>query len=159
MIGGGSTGPDQHKVALEKLEFKCKYHNANISKMREHIKSGKPFILHGPSHYIAVCDYDNEGNYFYVNSTVNSSYGHLTGWHSESILKDDSTRQISRNGVMIELNWTITEQEKQKFNHFYSSMGGAWNSPHTHEKIATTGYQYTDGGAQWLKTFLYPPNY
>ena len=64
--------------------------------------------------------------------TQDGYYGPLTGWRSRSTLKDKN----AGSAVLIELSWTLSEEEKGNLNNFYKSMGGAWSKPaNTNESL------------------------
>lgn len=86
------------------------------------LKQGKPVVYHTDDHYIALCDRSSDGDILVLNSTTSSGYAPYTGWRTEKTVRD----AYAGAGVLVALNWNIKNDDKQKLNNYFQSMGGAW---------------------------------
>lgn len=117
----GGSGPSTLKDALKYFGFSAQLMYSTSSAV-SWLKEGKPVVFHVYDHYIALCDIDSDGKVLVLNSTTSSSYGPSTGWVTQQTLKN----KYYSTGVLVGLNWNISNDEKQKLKNFYQSMGGAW---------------------------------
>lgn len=116
--GKGGIGPDQCVSGLNKNGFHAKK-ISGLSAWRGTLEEGKGLVFHLYYHY--VCLYDIVGNYTYCANPV-PKYRLARGWQTISAADHAGIGGHTK----VELNWTMSEAEKQKINHFYKSMGGAW---------------------------------
>ena len=116
--GKGGIGPAQCVSGLNKNGFHARNING-LSAWRGTLEEGKGLVFHLYWHY--VCLYDIVGNYTYCANPV-PRYRLARGWQTISAADHAGIGGHTK----VELNWTISEAEKQKINHFYKSMGGAW---------------------------------
>ena len=129
---GSGSAPSAHVRALNKLNFKAELYSSRDT-LISHLRSGRPAVIHVHNHYICAASISpDESKILMINSTENGGYSPATGWADTSTVEK---RRGGRSAVRVSLNWTITDTDKAKFNHFYNSMGGAWNKPYVHEKI------------------------
>ena len=87
------------------------------------LREGKPVVFFEGDHYI--CLYDIDGDRILAANPGGSYSGFGSGWQSSATVD----REGRGNHNIVSLAWTISEDEKQKINHFYKSMGGAWSRP------------------------------
>lgn len=117
--GYGGIGPTQCVTGLKKNGFAAR-NISGLSAWRSTLEEGKGLVFHLYWHY--VCLYDIVGNYTYCANPV-PKYRLRRGWQTISAANSAGIGGHTK----VELNWNISEDEKQKINHFYRSMGGAWS--------------------------------
>lgn len=120
-LAAGGSGQDTIRDALKSFGFSAQLFSSTNSAI-EWLKNGKPVVFHVWDHYIALCDIDSDGKVLVLNSTTSSDYGPSTGWVTQQTLRD----RYWSAGVLVANNWSISNDEKQKLQNYYQSMGGAW---------------------------------
>lgn len=120
-ISHDGSGQETIKEALIDFGFSAKLCSSTDSAI-SWLNEGKPVVFHVPDHYIALCDIYTDGTVVVLNSTTSSDYGPKTGWVTQQTLRN----RYYRPGVLVSLNWSISNDEKLKLQNFYQSMGGAW---------------------------------
>ena len=136
--GYGGVGPYGLVKALNKHNFSARQVSGG-SNWRAALMSGKAFVFHEYGHYCCCYDCNNAGTSILF-SNPGGSYGGLgSGWHSYTSVNNKGIG----GHVVPTLTWTISESEKQKIQHFYQSMGGAWNRPDNNGRLLP--YIYNGG--------------
>ena len=134
----GSSGSEHGDITrgLKELGFSVEI-TYNWNKVVDHLSTRRPVVYHKPGHYKAAIAISNDKNKIYmINSSGNANYSPKNGWTAISGPKREFAYESGRQSVLVSLNYNVSDKDKQKFNHFYSSMGGAWTRPEVQEKIA-----------------------
>lgn len=136
--GYGGVGPAGLVKALNKHNFNARQVSGG-SNLRAALMSGKALVFHEYGHYCCCYDINNAGTNILF-SNPGGSYGGLgSGWHSYNSVNNKGIG----GHVVPTLTWTISEAEKQKIQHFYTSMGGAWSRPDNNGRLLP--YVYNGG--------------
>ena len=124
LVGATSSSgssPSTNAAKLRDLGFSAQVYSGATTAF-DWLKTNKPCIFHVYWHYFALTDIAEDGDCLVCNSTTSSSYGPSTGWRTQSTLRNKYYGQ----GVLVGMNWSISEAEKTKINNFYQSMCGTW---------------------------------
>ena len=136
--GYGGVGPDGLVKALNKHNFVARK-VSGFSNWKNAVTSGKAFVFHEYGHYCCVYNANNEATQVLF-SNPGGSYGGLgSGWFNINTVNNKGIG----GHVVPTLNWTISESERQRINHFFKSMGGAWNRPNNNGRLLP--YVYNGG--------------
>ena len=162
VIGGGATGWDQHINGMKKLgnETDKGYFelsvNSSRDKMVEFLKTvGAPVVVHGDDHYVCAAFMDSNKEYIWISDSATNWHGSpSSGWNKISTVKS----YMISTGEYFKLNWTFSEDEKRKLNHFYTSMGGAWSPKFiSKEKVRASGRLDNKYGFYGYNNFIKSP--
>ncbi len=130
----GSTAQNM-KNALEKLNFSCSffYKNSFNTALAELKKSGCAVVFHTKNHYVTILDISKDGKKVLVSNSYGSYYNIPTKWLSVSYMKTRFWKWD--DGLIIRLNYTLSESKKNSVNCFYNSMGTKWIRKNTRQSI------------------------
>ena len=129
-IRQGGSAPEQIQSALKSAGF-----TAVLFKGRDNalawLHENKPLVFHVKDHYNTWVDVlEDNSKVLTANSTLSTDYGPQTGWSSPS------SSVMYYYSVKVGLAWNITEEEKNRLNNFYKSMGGTWDKkPNPNETL------------------------
>lgn len=119
---GHGIAPEGATKGLNSLGFNAKRVSGKENWMNG-LREGKPIVFFEGDHY--VCLYDIDGDRILAGNPGGCYSGFCSGWRSSETVNREGR---GRHNV-VALAWSISEDEKQRINHFYKSMGGAWNRP------------------------------
>lgn len=116
--------------------FNCTYFYKNTfdSALKELKKGGCALIFHTKNHYVAILDISKDGKTVLVSNSYGSFYNIPTKWLSVKYMK---TRFIKNydDGLVVKLNYSLSQSKKDEVNSFYNSMGTNWSRHNTHQTI------------------------
>lgn len=141
--GNGGSGQSDIRDALQHYGFYASlFGSGDLDKMFKWIKDGKPVVFHKYDHYVALCDMASDGSVLLLNSVNDDgTYGPPTGWYTQQYIRNKYYRQ----GVLVGLNWSISDDEKQRLNNFYQNMGGEWKKQENkNEKVTFDQMKYLE---------------
>jgi len=119
---GRGIAPEGATKGLNSLGFNAKRVSGKENWMNG-LREGKPIVFFEGDHY--VCLYDIDGDRILAANPGGCYSGFCSGWRSSATVNQEGRGQHN----VVALAWSISEDEKQRINHFYKSMGGAWNRP------------------------------
>lgn len=129
------------KKVLEKNKFKAEYFNKNtLNSALNELKNGSAIIAFLHRHYVSIIDVSSDGK----KVLVSNSYGAYnvggdnrvpTGWVSLKYFKT----KFGNTGLVVKLDYKLSQNTQNQINNFYSSMGTNWNRQNTKERIPNIG--------------------
>ena len=125
----GGSAPAAIQSALKRKGFTATLFSTK-TKALEWLHENKPLVFHVPDHYTSWVDVLDDNSKVLTANSAGSYNSPATGWSSPS------SSSMFGQGVLVALNWSITEEEKQRINNFYKCMGGTWTGkPNTDETL------------------------
>lgn len=129
------------KSAIEKNGFKASYFYTSTfnSAIKQLANGGCALIAFLPNHYVSVIDVSPDGKKI----LVSNSYGKYnvggnskvpTDWVSISYFKS----KFNGIGLIVKLNYKLSQNTKNQLSNFYSSMGANWIRQNVNERIPDT---------------------
>lgn len=128
------------KSAIDRNGFKTSYFYYMSEGIKELKKGGVALIAFLHNHYVSVIDVSPDGSKI----LVSNSYGEYdvggankvpTDWVSLSYF---NTR-FEGIGLIVKLNYKLSNNKKVELNNLYSSMGTKWNGQNLNERIPDVG--------------------
>ena len=118
--------------------FNCTYFYKNSFNyaLKELKKGGCALIFHTRNHYVTILDISKDGKKVLVSNSYKSFNNIPSKWLTVSYMK---TRFVPVNddGMVVRLNYSLSNSTKESINSFYKSMGANWVRQNTH---ATFGF-------------------
>ena len=118
--------------------FNCTYFYKNSfdNALKELKKGGCALIFHTRYHYVTILDISKDGKKVLVSNSYKSFNNIPSKWLTVSYMK---TRFVPVNddGLIVRLNYSLSNSTKHSVNCFYKSMGTNWVRQNTH---ATFGF-------------------
>ena len=136
---GGVNIPEL-KSAIDRNGFRSSYYYSLSNGLKELKKGGVALIAFLPNHYVSIIDISPDGNKI----LVSNSYGAYdvggdsripTDWVSVSKFN----AKFQGVGLIVKLNYKLSNSKKTDLNHFYSSMGANWIRQNVNERIPDVG--------------------
>lgn len=132
------------KKGLEKCDFACTiYDNLTFSKaINELKKGGCALIFHTWNHYVAILDISKDGKKVLVGNP-SGDYDHgshdiPTNWLTVEYM-NGMFNDYETSGLIVKLNYKLTETTKTQLNNLYNSFGAGWTAQNTDERIPQIG--------------------
>ena len=129
------------KKVLDKNKFKTYYfHEDTINSAIKQLTNGSALIAFIPNHYVAIVDVSPNGKKI----LVSNSYGGYNEGGSNRVptkwitLKYFKTK-FAGVGLVVKLNYKLSNKMKNQINNYYSSMGTDWQRQNTNERIPNIG--------------------
>ena len=125
------------KSVLEDNGFKTHYFydDSSFNRAMNELKTGAAIIAYLPNHYVSIVDISSDGKKVLVSNSYGSynvgSKNVPTNWVSISYLKS----KFAGIGLVVKLNYQLSNSEKTQINHYYHSMGTKWTAHNVHERI------------------------
>ena len=127
------------KKALESFNMKCDYYYKSSfdTAINELKKGGCALIFHTWNHYVAILDISSDGKKVLVGNPSgdydHGSHSIPTNWLTVDYMKD-MFNDYDTSGLIVKLNYSLTQSTKNQINQFYKNMG-SWNRQNTNERI------------------------
>ena len=131
----GTKIPRLYKT-LKKLHFTTVYFDKYSFKvcLNELKKGGSAAIFHANNHYVSILDISKNGKKVLVSNSYKTYDGIPTGWVSTA--KMNRKFGHFHDSLVIKLNYTLSDSNRNSANCYYNSMGRNWNK---HGPRATIG--------------------
>ena len=114
-------------------DFNCTYFYKNSFDyaLKELKKGGCALIFHTRYHYVTILDISKDGKKVLVSNSYKSFNNIPSKWLTVSYMK---TRFVPVNddGLIVRLNYSLSNSTKHSINCFYKSMGTNWVRQNTH---------------------------
>lgn len=116
--------------------FNCTYfyRNSFDTALQELKKGGSALIFHTKNHYVAILDISNDGKKLLVSNSYKSYYNIPTKWLTVKYMETRFVKNYD-DGLIVRLNYSLSNSTKNQVNCFYKSMGMNWSRHNTHATI------------------------
>lgn len=114
-------------------DFNCTYFYKNSFDyaLKELKKGGCALIFHTRYHYVTILDISKDGKKVLVSNSYKSFNNIQSKWLSVSYMKTRFV-PLKDDGLIVRLNYSLSNSTKNSINCFYKSMGTNWVRQNTH---------------------------
>ena len=147
-LAGSTATAGSSSRGLKKAVESCNmsatiyYKSSFNTALNELAKGGCALVFHTWSHYVAILDISADKTKVLVcnpSGTYNEgSHGIPTKWLSVSYMKT-CFNNYDTSGLIIKLNYALTNTQKTRYNQWFKNMGGAFIDGDTTERITQIG--------------------